>query len=388
MKPLFAVLISTVALLSCDLNSNPMSDGSLPAGKAMTGAQYHIEWECGASEWTMPADSTWSLFYRTHRFFTDGQRLHITEYIDGNTKRVYWVEGGFFVNANTCRIQSGLIDNDEYFVRVYQGDVDWIYRSLPNYARLVLDDGAEEYHIARYQGEGANHIDYNSLYMRTKPEPPMLTSVGNGRYYLPFNFSQTALDTLDALPDDDRAYLDGVIVGGAVGAAVVVEPQAEQGSEVAPRAEPEPEPVAEAAEAGFDWESQDPEGCHKFSHVHLSGWVDHNGNPVTTPFPMGTDGNSIWPPGQYLAPNDADLPPGVHQPGHSHRLGEHTHSHDGTGTNTVGSSERGGSEFPLQPHSPGVSSDEGTHIEPSDLHWHKDFYIGTHTHCGIGPFGS
>ena len=58
-----------------------------PAAKRTAGdssEQHYIHWTCGASEWSMPADSVWTIFYGSNRFYTDGKRVHISEYLTPN----------------------------------------------------------------------------------------------------------------------------------------------------------------------------------------------------------------------------------------------------------------------------------------------------------------
>ena len=67
---------------SCDPQGNPLQT-TLPAGKGSTDSSpFGIVWSCGS-------DSLWSIFYGSNRFQTGREGVTVTEYIDGNTKKVY-----------------------------------------------------------------------------------------------------------------------------------------------------------------------------------------------------------------------------------------------------------------------------------------------------------
>ena len=89
-----------------------------PAAKRTTddsSERHYIHWTCGANEWSLPADSVWTIFYGSNRFYTDGQRVHISEYLTANSKRVYWAaetaseryqraSAGLVLSDDTCAI--------------------------------------------------------------------------------------------------------------------------------------------------------------------------------------------------------------------------------------------------------------------------------------------
>ena len=128
------------------------------------------------------------------------------------------VRSGFRSGDGTCGIWSEAIDNDTSVVRVYKGDVNYLYRDTPNARYTLLGDDVQ-YPIAYVETDGSvRHRDFLSFFNRNEPWPAGLVEISStyrvGAYYLPVNFSATALDTLTALPADDRPYLDDSICSG------------------------------------------------------------------------------------------------------------------------------------------------------------------------------
>ena len=195
-----------------------------PAAKRTAGdssEQHYIHWTCGANEWSLPADSVWTIFYGSNRFYTDGQRVHISEYLTANTKRVYWAaetaseryqraSAGLMLSDDTCAMWSDLIDRDTSVVRIYRGEVKWRYRDYPKHSQYALVENGENYRIAYVRDSLVVHRDFDYWFDRD-PHP---TALGDAQAYYPFNFSQTAIDTMPNVPRDDRPYLLDVVCAG------------------------------------------------------------------------------------------------------------------------------------------------------------------------------
>ena len=214
---------------SCTDHENPLALISIPAGKVHVDSDSD---ECLAISWACDTevDSVWTVFYGSdYRFQVhDNERVLFSHYLDSNSKTQYWasetsthlgrVRSGFRSDDETCGIWSEAIDNDTSVVRIYKGDVKYLYRDSPS-ARYVLSEDDEDYPVAFVQEEGAvRHRDFYSLFNRNEPRPDSLVTISNtysvSAYYLPVNFSDAALDTLTILPQDDRPYLDDSICAG------------------------------------------------------------------------------------------------------------------------------------------------------------------------------
>ena len=197
---------------------------SIPAAKINTNdssERYHIHWACGADEWSMPADSVWTIFYGSNRFYTEGQGVQISEYLTADAKRVYWASettserykrasAGLVLSDNTCAIWSDLIDQDTLVVRIYRGEVKWRYRGYPDHSQYALVENEEYYRIAYLRDSLVVHRDFD-YWLDRDPHPAAL---GDAQAYYPFNFSQAAIDTMPNVPEDDRPYLRDVVCIG------------------------------------------------------------------------------------------------------------------------------------------------------------------------------
>ena len=213
---------------SCTDHDNPLGLSSLSAGKihvdSDTGECLAISWTCDTE-----VDSVWTVFYGSdYRFQAHSERVLFSHYVESNRKKQYWasetstrlgrVRSGFRSGDGTCGIWSEAIDNDTSVVRVYKGDVNYLYRDTPNARYTLLGDDVQ-YPIAYVEEDGAvRHRDFLSFHNRNDPRPAAgLVEIGDNpirAYYLPVNFSASALDTLTALPADDRPYLDDSICSG------------------------------------------------------------------------------------------------------------------------------------------------------------------------------
>ena len=223
------MLLLLVAFMgfSCTGQNNPIALISTPAGKI------HVDsaGECLAISWACDTEvnSVWTVFYGSdYRFQVHGDRVLFSHYLDDASKQEYWaseastrfgqVRSGFRSGDGACGFWSEAIDNDASVVRIYKGDVKYLYRDSPS-ARYVLSEDDVQYPIASVKEEGSvRHRDFYSFHNRTEPRPADLVEIRStyraGAYYLPVNFSATALDTLTALPEDDRPYLDDSICAG------------------------------------------------------------------------------------------------------------------------------------------------------------------------------
>ena len=195
-----------------------------PAAKTTTSdssERLYIHWTCGASEWFLPADSVWTIFYGSNRFYTDGQRVQISEYLTPNSKRIYWASetaserykrasAGLVLSDKTCAIWSDLIDPDTAVVRIYRGEIKWHYRAYADHSQYALVENEENYRIAYVRDSLVVHRDFDD-WLDRDPHP---TALDDARAYYPFNFSQTAIDTMPNVPRDDRPYLLDVVCGG------------------------------------------------------------------------------------------------------------------------------------------------------------------------------
>ena len=212
----------SVVWVACSTDYTVAPSG--PAAKMTTGDssdRHYIHWTCGANEWSVPADSVWTIFYGTNRFYTDGQRVQISEYLSPNTKRVYWAaetaserykraSAGLVMSDNTCAIWSDLIDRDTSVVRVYRGEIKWRYRDYPKHSQYALVENEENYRIAYVRDSLVVHRDFD-YWLDRDPHP---SALGDARAYYPFNFSRTAIDTMLNVPRDDRPYLLDVVCAG------------------------------------------------------------------------------------------------------------------------------------------------------------------------------
>ena len=224
------LLLVTCLGWSCTDQDNPIALTSIPAGKVYVGSD---SGECLAISWPCDTevDSVWTVFYGSdYRFQAHGERVLFSHYLDSNSKRQYWasetstrlgrVRSGFRSGDGACGIWSEAIDNDTSVVRIYRGDVNYLYRDTPN-ARYTLLEDEEQYPIAYVEEDGSvRHRDFFSFHNRNQPRPDGLVAIRStyyvGGYYLPVNFSAAALDTLTALPEDDRPYLDDSILDDSI----------------------------------------------------------------------------------------------------------------------------------------------------------------------------
>ena len=210
------VLVMVLLVWSCD--DYPIAPAIAPAAKS-SASRVSVQWTCGP-------DSVWSIFNGDYIFHIAGFQVELRHQAavlflktDDQALRITYDDG-------QCRLQSDFLDAGEV-LRAYRGLVerDAIYR-------YWLTDEAGKYQInRRYISRGEYvppfemvwHSNFGDSYNRTKPRPQEVIRFKGGLYYLPFNFSQVALDTLRKMPKDDRPFLDDLFL-----VEVVEEPEPEK----------------------------------------------------------------------------------------------------------------------------------------------------------------
>ena len=302
---------------SCTDYENPLALISPPAGKAQVGSD---SGECLAISWPCDTevDSVWTVFYGSdYRFQAHGDSVLFSHYLDSNSKTQYWasetsthlgrVRSGFRPGDGACGIWSEAIDHDSSVVRIYRGDVNYLYRDTPN-ARYTLLEGDMQYPIAYVAAEGSvRHRNFLSVHNRNEPRPADLVEISStyyaSAYYLPVNFSAAALDTLTALPEDDRPYLDDSILDDSICSGDVRDstPQPQSGSVgISQQPEQSQQPDRPALMAfyaatgggsnwtGHNWGSDEPIGTWEGVTTNAGGRViglDLHGNNLTGSIP-------------------------------------------------------------------------------------------------------
>ena len=204
--------------MACSIDELPFEPMGDPAAK-MTVAEdacFVIQWDCDPSMWMTEADSVYSVFYQNYRFQTRGSAVILTEYIDDSSKREYEAHPTLFVlerkrarfqwtDDGKCGLWSDAIRDTTVAVRVFEGDVQWRYRSLPSHTQYAVKEDGVSYKIATVNADTTlRYVDFYSFHNRLKAPP----SLDGQRYYLPINFSQSALDTLLHIPDNDSLYIE------------------------------------------------------------------------------------------------------------------------------------------------------------------------------------
>ena len=194
------------------------------AGKAVVEGEprSYIVWECGADEWVDPDDATYTIFFHGQfRLYFEGTTVEISEYISPTTKLVY--EAGelgssnfaLYAHGSWCAATTELIGSDPPDIRIWRGDVNWMYRNDPQNSRYVLYENDLVYQIGRIEEDDAvGYIDFQSVHHRNNR--PIL-EVG-ARAVWPVNVDQVKRDSIEVLgqvPADDRPYLLDVICQGA-----------------------------------------------------------------------------------------------------------------------------------------------------------------------------
>ena len=211
----FAALCIWMACSIDELPFTPMGD---PAAKRTVAEDscFVIQWDCDPSMWMTEADSVYSIFYQNYRFQARGSAVILTEYIDDSSKRVYEAHPTLSVfkrnrarfqwsDDEQCGLWSDAIRDTTVTTRVFKGDVQWMYRALPSYSQYAVKEDGVSYKIATVNADTTlRYVDFYGLHHRLNRPP----SLDGKRYYLPINFSKSALDTLLHIPDNDSLYIE------------------------------------------------------------------------------------------------------------------------------------------------------------------------------------
>ena len=194
LEEIFSILLGVVCglifILFWSCEQKP-TEYNYPSAKISAQEErWTIQWDC-------KSDSVWTVFHGDHRFVhRDTSSCVITS--DDITDSSY------------VRIYQGLIKEDQYN-RYYLVQDEELFLITRRYV-TSSGDPSPEYGIIW-------HRDFADFWNEDLPRPDGLTKIietGYRRYfhlyYLPFNFSRSALDTLTKIPRDDREYLDGHMV--------------------------------------------------------------------------------------------------------------------------------------------------------------------------------
>ena len=211
MKLLFLSLMAW----ACTQPQSPLSVE--PAAKAL------IDPSSAVVEWFCDADSVWTVFNGNFTFHINGDEIAVSERLAG--KKRYHISHDATISyvEDRCILHSGLVSADSV-TRIFKGHVwrDQIHR-------YYLQDEEGTYLINKRFKSGEGYAppfeivwyrDFADVVNRFKPRPAdvyeLRTMWAVHAYYLPVNFSQAALDTLAAVPQDDRPYLVSPFVKTAV----------------------------------------------------------------------------------------------------------------------------------------------------------------------------
>ena len=195
----------------------PVAPKINPQTPVAPGERLYVVWPCGAQAWQTARDSTYTVFYGLDsRLAISPAGIHVSEYRTPTSSSVYWASPeyskehrnrartGFETAGDDCVLWSDLIDQTTTPVRIYQGEVIWKWRDLPDHSQWAIVEQGEDYTIAHVRGDSVVHRDFRRYAARVTP--PSL----EGYAYYPLNFSAAARDTLSVVPQDDRPYLDDV----------------------------------------------------------------------------------------------------------------------------------------------------------------------------------
>ncbi len=159
-------------------------------------------------------DATWSVHNGKFTFHIDGDQIAVWERGDGFKTEHRTHDATMSFSDGQCRLHSDLLSVDSV-VRIWKG---YVWRDAIH--RYYLQDENDTYHInrrySRYDGIYPPfgvvwYRDFLDLNNRNDPRPHDLHEIRKSSvraYYLPINFSQAALDTLDSIPKDDRPFLE------------------------------------------------------------------------------------------------------------------------------------------------------------------------------------
>ena len=208
----FLIMSLLMLSMACTDERNPAAPDAFPAGKITSygplAPPSAIVWQCGD-------DPVWSVFNGAFSFNIDGEEIAVREI--NKTHRQH--DAALLREDGVCSLNSGFISSDEV-VRIWKGRV-W----RDSYYKYHLQSNGESFAInRRYLSSDGTlnppaeivwYRDFFDSWNRDKPRPEGLYEMRDTflhGYYLPVNFSQAALDTLNDIPKDDRPFLDNIFV--------------------------------------------------------------------------------------------------------------------------------------------------------------------------------
>ena len=260
--------------MACSVDELPFTPMGDPAAKRTVAEDscFVIQWDCDPSMWMTEADSVYSIFYQNYRFQTQGSAVILTEYIDSSSRKEYQAHPTLSVfernrarfqwtDDGQCGLWSDAIRDTTVVARVFEGDVQWRYLNLPSHSQYAVKEDGVSYKIATVNADTTlRYVDFYGVHDRLNAPP----SLDGQRYYLPINFSKSALDTLLRIPDNDSLYIESPF------RCEDDESCAEWPEAMCP--EPEPVVVEVTAETGSDG------GVGSVSSVASSPRIPHKGH--------------------------------------------------------------------------------------------------------------
>ena len=213
----FLVVSVLFAFLSCDLESNPVTNFSAPAAKHNPRA---IPDTCYAVVWDFQPDVVYSLFYGDYRFQVEQeQEVWIDHYVEPSARRSYfnddkrlhyspkfdrWAEMDWS-DMDVDSLRTDALTDSTRSVVLYTGIVTPIYRANPGHHQYRVAENDTTYRIARIMPDSSvvpvEFSSYNSRFQNIVPPP----SIGEERYFLPVNLDTMAW--LDVGAGDIRPFL-------------------------------------------------------------------------------------------------------------------------------------------------------------------------------------
>ena len=210
-----SIFFLALFMAACTELNNPVTHDALPAAKLLADRSMptDVEWPCGQ-------DSVWSIFTGRFTFYIASDAVAVSERRDSFKRLLRTHDAVVSVVGESCRLTSSLVSPDSV-VRIFRGHV-W----RDNIYRYYLEQDDESYLINRryVSADGTYrppfeqvwYRDFLDLDNRNEPRPEGLYELRSQyhirAYYLPVNFSAAALDTLITIPQDDRPFLEDVVV--------------------------------------------------------------------------------------------------------------------------------------------------------------------------------
>ena len=138
----WGIIFFALFIFSCNSDFDTAPTSFSAAGKAATGGIITeadsclvIEWDCDTSEWAVREDSVYTVFYGDSlRFMTQGNFVHVENYIESDRKRVYVASetadiydryrAAFRFTEGKCGLWSNAVVDTSLTIRIYKGDVE------------------------------------------------------------------------------------------------------------------------------------------------------------------------------------------------------------------------------------------------------------------------